>query len=111
MKLMEPLKLIKPAFIERWLPRPAEAGECPELGRSGRRLGASTVAQGGRGSGERRCRCFPETPWSLPETETETPPHQANTPSFLAGTDAFSHLHAPMFDLIRLYFQPKARPK
>ena len=46
MKLMEPLKLIKPAFIERWLPRPAEAGECPELDRSGGRRGESAGRRG-----------------------------------------------------------------
>ena len=38
---MEPLKLIKPAFIERWLPRPAEAGEGPEEVQRIRRLGVS----------------------------------------------------------------------
>ena len=53
---------------------PRKPGKGPELGRSRGRRGASTVAQGGRGSGERRCRCSPETPRSLPEVETETPP-------------------------------------
>ena len=88
---------------------PRKPGKGPELGRSRRRRGASTVAQGGRGSGERRCRCSPETPRPLPERETETPACEAKTPSFLAGMNAFSYLYAPMFDLIRLYFQPKAR--
>ena len=53
---------------------PRKPGKGPELVLSGGRRGASEAAQGGRGSGERRWRCSPETPRSLPEVETETPP-------------------------------------
>ena len=36
-----PLLLENPALIERWLPRPAEAGECPEGVQRRRRVGVS----------------------------------------------------------------------